>query len=143
MAPPSRWRWLTNGPCQGNDHFLAGGLLRDSTHDPLDPIHPDLQLHPLSCRASGALGHCRTGCLWGGKKPGFHPKPLTRNTRRFESGVIKSASHRVNPRPMSSSLPSCAQIALLFMLLNADIHLQRIFFSLCLDSGSKSSFGGK
>lgn len=25
--PPSRWRWLTNGPCQGDDHFLAGGLL--------------------------------------------------------------------------------------------------------------------
>ncbi|PWA24799.1 hypothetical protein CCH79_00009999 [Gambusia affinis] len=28
-----------------NHHFLAGGCFRDPAHNPLDAIHPDLQLH--------------------------------------------------------------------------------------------------
>lgn len=127
--PPSRWRWLTNGPRQGDDHFLAGGLLRDTADNPLDPIHPDLQLHLRGCWASGTLGHHRMGCLRGERKPCFHPKPLMRSTRCFKSGVIKSsllpASHKVHPRPSSCSLlPSihlcsspCAQTAFLLILL--------------------------
>lgn len=61
---------LTYGPCQGDDHLLAGGLLRDAADDPLDPIHPDLQLHPRGCRASGTLGHRRTGSLQGRRHKG-------------------------------------------------------------------------
>ena len=36
---------LTYGLGQSDDNFLAGGCLGDSTDDPLDSVHPDLQLH--------------------------------------------------------------------------------------------------
>lgn len=35
----------TYGLCQRNHYFLAGGCLSDPTDDPLDSIHPDLELH--------------------------------------------------------------------------------------------------
>lgn len=40
---------LTNCTCQSNDHLLACGLIRDTTHHSLDAIHPDLQLHHQHC----------------------------------------------------------------------------------------------
>lgn len=67
-ATPCQTAWLTDGPCQGDDHFLAGGLLRHATDDPLDAIHPDLQLHPCGCRPSAVLGHRWTGGLRGEKR---------------------------------------------------------------------------
>lgn len=77
---PCQMAWLTDGPRQGDDHFLAGGLLRHATDDSLDAIHPDLQLHPCGCWASGVLGHRWIGGLpRGEKKPPFQPQPLTRN----------------------------------------------------------------
>lgn len=38
----------TDGLSQSNHHLLAGGCLRDPTDDPLDSIHPHLQLHVVS-----------------------------------------------------------------------------------------------
>lgn len=38
---------LTNGLCQGDDHFLTRGELRDPAHNALHSIHPHFQLHGL------------------------------------------------------------------------------------------------
>lgn len=38
----------TDGLSQSNHHLLAGGCLRDPADDPLDSIHPHLQLHVVS-----------------------------------------------------------------------------------------------
>lgn len=43
--------------CQSNHHFLAGGCLGDPTNDPLDSIHPDLELH-VGSEATGPVVVC-------------------------------------------------------------------------------------
>lgn len=45
--------YCTYGLGQGDHHFLAGGRLCDPADDPLDPVHPDLELHG-GVRSEGA-----------------------------------------------------------------------------------------
>ena len=67
---------LTYGLGQSDDHFLAGGYLGDPAYDPLDPVHPNLELHS----GSGDSGQvtqvrCSEGACCGGLAPSFLEAP--------------------------------------------------------------------
>ena len=47
----------TYGLSQSNHHFLAGGCFGDPAHDPLDSVHPDLELH-VGSEARGPVVVC-------------------------------------------------------------------------------------
>lgn len=53
----------TYGLCQSNHYFLAGGSFSDPADNPLDSIHPDLELH-VGSKARGPVVVCWPRHYW-------------------------------------------------------------------------------
>lgn len=71
----------TDGLSQSNHHLLAGGCLRDPTDDPLDAIHPDLQLH-VGSEATRLVVVCWPRHYWRLQRFRVASAPLAAQLRR-------------------------------------------------------------